>query len=144
MTNLKCPQCGLVNLERANVCKKCKSSFDVTNLKNRYTARMTQELQTDIQITRTKEVVIGVLLILAGIVAFLANWSDAVLEGKFRHGMAIMSPLILVSGVMMIAVPYPDKSNFPKAEFAPKAWGFFLLIGAVLGFLNWYLMNFGF
>ncbi len=105
---------------------------------------MMEEMQTDIQITRSKEIVIGILLVLMGIVAFLANWSDAITEGKFRHGMSIMSPLILVSEAMMIAVPYPDKSKFPKAEFAPQAWGFFLLAGAILGFANWYFMNFGF
>ena len=101
-------------------------------------------MQTDIQITRSKEIVIGVLLILGGVVAFLANWSNAIIQGKFRHGMSIIAPLILVSGIMLIAVPYPDKSKFPKAEFAPKSWGVFLLVGAVLGFANWYFMNFGF
>ena len=144
MKSKKCPKCGLVNFETANTCKKCESSLDVSNTRNAFSARIAQEMQTDIQITRSKEIVIGTLLILMGIVAFLANWSDAIIKGKFRHGMSIMSPLILVSGIMMIAVPYPDKSKFPKAEFAPKAWGFFLLVGAVLGFGNWYFMNFGF
>jgi len=113
-------------------------------MNNKRFENLLQESQTDIQITRSKEIVIGVLLISLGIVGFLANWSDAITEGKFRHGMSIMMPLMFVSGVMMIAVPYPNKSKFPKAESAPKAWGIFLLVGAILSFLNWYLMNFGF
>lgn len=50
---------------------------------------------------------------------------------------------MFVGGIMLIAVPYPDKSKSPKAEFAPKIWALFILIGMILGFLNWYLMNFG-
>ena len=44
---------------------------------------------------------------------------------------------------MLIAVPYPDKSKFPKADFAPKGWAVFIPIGMILGFLNWYFMNYG-
>jgi drug/metabolite transporter (DMT)-like permease len=99
-------------------------------------------MQQEIEITRGKEIVIGVLLTLAGLVTVLANWRHVVDEGLMRHGMAILAPVLFVGGIMLIAAPYPDKRHFPKAEFAPKSWNIFILVGVVLGFSNWYFMNF--
>lgn len=82
------------------------------------------------------------IAILGGLFLFFINWYDALAKGKFRPGVAIWGPFTFFLGIMLIAVPYPDKSKFPKAEFAPKTWAIFIVIGSVLGFANWFLMSF--
>jgi hypothetical protein len=98
-------------------------------------------MQQDIEITRGKEIVIGVLLFLIGTAAVFANWVHALTDGMIRHGGAILGPMFLAGGVMLIAAPYPDKSKFPNLEFAPKSWNAFILAGVVLAVLNWFLLN---
>ena len=100
-------------------------------------------MQDDFEMTRGKEIVLGLLLILAGLAMFLSNWYDAVSEGAFRHGSAILAPLVLVGGVMLIAAPYPYEDRSYQTEFAPKSWNGFIFFGVILGFANWFLMNFG-
>ena len=100
-------------------------------------------MQDDFEMTRGKEIVLGLLLILAGLAAFLLNWYQALTKGAFRHGGAILAPLMFVGGVMVIAAPYPYDDQPFKTERAPKSWNVFILVGVILGFANWYFMNFG-
>jgi hypothetical protein len=98
-------------------------------------------MQTEIEITRAKEILIGVLLILAGAAAVFGNWVHAMGDGMIRHGGAIFSPVFIMGGIMLIVAPYPDKSKFPDLAFAPKSWNVFMLAGVLLGGLNWFLLN---
>ena len=100
-------------------------------------------MQDDFEMTRGKEIVLGLLLTLAGLAAFLSNWYDALTEGAFRHGVAILAPLLFVGGVMVLAAPYPYDDQPFKTERAPKSWNVFIAVGVILGFANWYFMNFG-
>lgn len=107
-------------------------------------AAINNVMAEELQMTRGKEIVIGILMAVLGFVAVAGNWASAIYGEKYRPGAAIWSPLLFFAGIMLIAVPYPDKSKFPKAEHAPKAWAGFLAVGALFGGLNWYLMTFGF
>ena len=100
-------------------------------------------MQDDFEMTRGKEIVLGLLFILGGLAAFLSNWQDLLTEGLFRHGGAILAPLLFVGGVMVIAAPYPYSDEPFDSARAPKSWNVFILIGVILGFANWYFMNFG-
>ena len=100
-------------------------------------------MQDDFEMTRGKEIVLGLLLILAGLAAVLSNWYHLMTEGLFRHGGAILAPLLLVGGVMVIAAPYPYGDQPFKTELAPKSWNVFIFAGVILGLANWYFMNFG-
>ena len=100
-------------------------------------------MQDDFEMTRGKEIVLGLFFILGGLFAFLYNWYDLITEGAFRHGGAILAPLLFVGGVMVIAAPYPYDDQPFKTERAPKSWNVFIAVGVILGFANWYFMNFG-
>lgn len=100
-------------------------------------------MQDDFEMTRGKEIVLGLLLTLGGLTMFLSNWYKALSEGVFRHGAAILAPLVFVGGVMVIVAPYPYDDQPFKTELAPKAWNVFIFAGVVLGFANWYFMNLG-
>ena len=100
-------------------------------------------MQDDFEMTRGKEIVLGVLLVLAGLAAFLSNWYHAFTEGAFRHGGAILAPLLFVGGVMIIVAPYPYSDQPFRSELAPKSWNVFIFVGVILGLANWFFMNFG-
>jgi hypothetical protein len=100
-------------------------------------------MQADFEFTRGKEIILGVLLILAGLATFFSNWYNAISTGAFRHGAAILTPLIFVGGVMLLVAPYPHKDQPFDGKLAPKSWNVLILIGVIFGFANWYFMNFG-
>ena len=89
-----------------------------------------------IPITRNQEIVIGMLTVLAGLFILVMNWMQAVYSEKYYASMTILAPVCIAFGLCLLIVPYPQKEHFPKAEFAPRSWAFFIVPGIILGILN--------
>lgn len=137
MKSIKCPNCGLVSFETQIICKRCQSSLHVSDssaIENKSNLRNSQNTWT---ITRNQEIGVGVFLFLAGVFLVAMNWMDALYREKFHAGMTIMAPVAVAGGLSLIVFPFPQKEYFPKAEYAPKEWAYFLIPSFILGVLNW-------
>lgn len=88
-------------------------------------------------ITRNQEIWAGVLLLFGGLLLLVMNWYDALYKGKFSAKATFAAPLAMAAGLMVLAIPFPAKEHFPKAEFIPKGWILFIFAGFAVGVLNW-------
>jgi Mg2+/citrate symporter len=134
MTSIKCPKCGLINFETEKTCKRCQAFLNFSGSKP---DEMPSENNKNQVITRNKEIVIGLLTLLAGLFILVNNWMWAMNKGEFPVGLTIMAPVAIAFGLCFLLFPYQQKEHFPKAEFAPKIWAVLLIPGIILGVLNY-------
>ena len=137
MKSIKCPNCGLMNFETQSTCKRCNVSLNFYASTQDTIHNDSQNIDNPMVITRTQEILIGIASVLAGLFIFVMNWMSAVYSKNFHASITILGPVTVAFGLCFLLIPYPQKQYFPKAEFAPKSWAFFIISAFILGALNW-------
>lgn len=135
MKSSKCPKCGLINFAAAEVCKRCGSIVTVSVPVPE--DGFVQSLKSE-SYTRGQEIGIGIFFFACGVILFAVNWYEALAMEKFSPKSTIIAPISTFIGLMLFIFPYPEKEKFPDHDLIPKGWALFILIGAILGFWNYY------
>lgn len=134
MKSSKCLKCGLVNFAAA-VCKRCGSPLTVSAAPP--ADGFSQSLKSEAY-TRGQEICIGCIFLFLGLSLLAINWYTIAFEGEFSPKMTIVAPIAICVGLMLFIFPYPDKEKFPDHDLTPKGWLIFILIGAIIGFWNYF------
>lgn len=125
----------MINFATAEVCKRCGSPLTVSAAPP--ADGFSQSLESG-SYTRGQEIGIGFIFLIIGLFGFAINWYTIAFEGEFSPRATIVAPISICVGLMLFIFPYPDKEKFPDHDLTPKGWFVFILIGAILGFWNYF------